>query len=193
MLTLTSDSRENKNGVKNSTFRTFRRDERGVTAIEFGIVALPFFMFAFGIMGTGLHFFTQNALEHSVETAARQIRTGQAQTGGATMGDFKALVAQEAGPMIDPSKLNILMQAADDWTQITPMDCTTGAGGAAPSTGSSGDGIGDHGGGAGQVVLVTACYQWDLAKAMPFLQFDKLADGTGMIQASTTFRTEPYE
>ncbi len=183
---------ETKAALKQA-FKGFAADRKGTTALEFGIVAMPFLVFAFGIMGTGLHFFTQNALEHAVETAARKVRTGQAQQGGTTMSEFKQIVAQEAGPMIDAGKLNILMQAADEWTDITPGGCTDGSGGASAGTGSGTDELKDHGGGAGQVVLVTACYEWELAQAMPFLQFDKLANGSGMIQASTTFRTEPYE
>ncbi len=62
--------------------RGFSKDRKGTTAIEFGFVALPFFLFAFGIMLVGLKYFTENALEHAVESAAREIRTGQAQKGG---------------------------------------------------------------------------------------------------------------
>jgi Flp pilus assembly protein TadG len=68
------------------------RDAGGATAVEFALVAMPFFLFAFGILGLGLHFFTNNALEHAVDTAARKIRTGQAQKEGKTLADFKQMV-----------------------------------------------------------------------------------------------------
>ena len=62
--------------------RRWQRDDRGATAIEFAMVAMPFFMFCFGILGVGLHYFSTNSLEHAVEAAARKIRTGQAQNSG---------------------------------------------------------------------------------------------------------------
>lgn len=176
-----------------SKLNRFAANRKGTTAIEFGMVALPFLMFAFGIMGTGLHFFTQNSLEHAVETAARKIRTGQAQQGGTTVSEFKQMIKDEAGPMIDPNKLQVHLQTGDEWADVTPTSCLDGSGTQTSGTGSGDDEIKQHTGGAGQVVLVTVCYEWDLAAAMPFLQFNNMANGSAMIQASTTFRTEPYE
>jgi hypothetical protein len=67
----------------------FRRDERGATVIEFGLVALPFFGLLFAIIETALVFFAGQALETAVSNAARLIRTGQAQSAGYTVSDFK--------------------------------------------------------------------------------------------------------
>ncbi|MBU1210569.1 MAG: pilus assembly protein [Alphaproteobacteria bacterium] len=188
-----SQSRADRSGVAISSFVRFRRDKQGTTAIEFGMVALPFLMFAFGIMGTGLHFFTQNSLEHAVETSARKIRTGQAQQNGTTVSQFKQMIVDEAGPMIDVSKLQVHLQTGAEWTDVTPQGCLDNTGTQTNGTGNSGDAIGQHAGGAGEVVMVTVCYEWDLAKAMPFLQYGNMGNGSAMIQASTTFRTEPYE
>ncbi|MEQ8823484.1 MAG: pilus assembly protein [Filomicrobium sp.] len=176
-----------------SKVNRFASDRNGTTAIEFGIVALPFMMFAFGIIGTGLHFFTQNALEHAVETSARKIRTGQAQQDGTTVSQFKELVKNEAGPMINASKLQVHMQTGNEWSEVSPAGCLNSSGQQTAGTGLGSDEIQQHAGGAGQVVLVTACYEWDLAAVMPFLQFNNMANGSAMIQASVTFRTEPYE
>jgi Flp pilus assembly protein TadG len=180
------------NSVSSRTKR-FASCRKGVTAIEFGMVALPFMMFAFGIMGTGLHFFTQNSLEHAVETAARKIRTGQAQQNGTTVAQFKQLIKEEAGPMIDLNKLQVHMQTGAEWTDVSPAGCLDSSGVQTSGTGNGTDAIGQHAGGAGEVVLVTVCYEWDLAAVMPFLQFNNMSNGSAMIQASTTFRTEPYE
>lgn len=188
-----SQIRKNRSGITSSRVTRFASDARGTTAIEFGMVALPFLMFAFGIMGTGLHFFTMNSLEHAVETSARKIRTGQAQQSGTTVAEFKQMIVDEAGPMIDAAKLQVHLQTGAEWTDVTPVGCMDSAGTQTSGTGSSDDAIGQHSGGAGEVVMVTVCYEWDLAQAMPFLQYGNMANGSAMIQASTTFRTEPYE
>lgn len=187
-----SQNRKNRAG-SNKKFASFAKDTRGTTAIEFGMVALPFLMFAFGIMGTGLHFFTQNSLEHAVESTARKIRTGQAQQSGTTVSEFKQMIVDEAGPMIDVSKLQVHLQTGAEWTDVSPVGCLDNSGTQTSGTGNSGDAIGQHSGGAGEVVMVTVCYEWDLAAAMPFLQYGNMGNGSAMIQASTTFRTEPYE
>ncbi len=187
-----SHNRNNRSGSKTKIAK-FTADSSGTTAIEFGMVALPFLMFAFGIMGTGLHFFTQNSLEHAVESTARKIRTGQAQQNGTTVSEFKQMIVDEAGPMIDVSKLQVHLQTGAEWTDVTPTGCLDNSGTQTSGTGNSGDAIGQHAGGAGEVVMVTICYEWDLASAMPFLQYGNMGNGSAMIQASTTFRTEPYE
>ena len=61
------------------------------------------------------------------------------------------------------------------------------------STGESGELISKYAGGASEVVLVTLCYQWDLANNFKFLKLGSGPDGSGpaIIQASTAFKTEP--
>jgi Flp pilus assembly pilin Flp len=175
------------------TLRRWSRDERGVTAIEFAIVAPAFFMFVFGIIGVGLHFFTLSTLEHAVASAARTIRTGEAQTGGVTVGEFKQMVVDNGSGLINPSKLQIHVQSKSNWADLTPPKCLTADGKMRPPAGGGGDAVGQYAGSAGAVVLVTACYEWDIAKALGFLGFGNMEGGSSLIQAATTFRTEPYQ
>jgi len=169
-------------------------NERGAAAIEFAIVAVPFFLFVMGIIGIGLYFFTTSALEHGVEAAARKIRTGEAQKSALTVGGFRQLVCQEAGTYIDCNKLRVLIQNSPTWSGITPLPCLDSANNIAESTGSSDDDLAYYSGEASQVVLVTLCYEWDLAQTFAFLNLGKNSDGSGsaVVQAATAFRTEPY-
>ncbi len=179
--------------AKPARLNKFLRDKKGVTAVEFGFVALPFLMFVFGLIAIGLHFFTQNALEHAVGTAARKIRTGQAQQAGMTVAEFKQMVKEEAGPTIDANKLQVHMLTGDNWTEVSPPSCLDSTGQQISGTGEATDAVGDHSGGAGKVVMVTVCYEWETAKLLPFIDLGQMANGSSLIQASTTFRTEPYE
>ncbi len=63
------------------------------------------------------------------------------------------------------------------------------------STGSSDELMSKYAGAASEVVLVTLCYKWDLAKNFEFLQLGTGSNGSGpaMIQASTAFKSEPFE
>jgi Flp pilus assembly protein TadG len=57
----------------------FRRDASGVTAVEFGLVALPFFAVLFAILEVSLAFWTSQVMESMVADASRQVYTGQFQ------------------------------------------------------------------------------------------------------------------
>jgi Flp pilus assembly pilin Flp len=171
---------------------TWLRDDRGATAIEFALVALPFFMLVIGIIAIGLYFFTTNALEHGVEAASRKIRTGQAQNGELTVGQFKQLVCNEAGRYISCNKLHVLVQSGEQWSDLTPEACVSNNQ-MTESTGQSDDMIQEYSGGAKSVVLITVCYKWDLAELFRFMNFGVgTGEGPAILQASTAFRIEPY-
>lgn len=175
-----------------AVYRRLTRDDRGATAVEFAMIAMPFFMLCFGVLGVGLHYFSTNSLEHAVEAAARKIRTGQAQKSGMTAGEFKTLVCSEASGAIDCSKLRVHVQSGDDWASIVPKGCLGSDNKLANTSGSSSDKISGSSGEAGKVVLVSACYEWDLATVIPFIELGNMEGGASLLQAATTFRTEPY-
>jgi Flp pilus assembly protein TadG len=190
-LTLTNSS---KNHPSKGFLRRLRKDTRGTSAIEFAMVGAPFFLFIFGIMGYGLYFFSTTALEFGVETASRKIRTGQAQTDGITRAEFKQLICDAAGSVIDCSdaKVKVHIQSAANWAGISPIPCLS-SGSLSSSAGSGTDAISGPAGGASQAVLVTVCYEWTLAQSMPFLVLSNMGNGSSMIQAAATFKTEPYQ
>jgi len=66
--------------------------QSGATAIEFGMVALPFVLLLFGILSVCLYFFTTFTLENAVWHAARAIRTGQVQQ---SQGDYAAATTND--------------------------------------------------------------------------------------------------
>ncbi len=172
----------------------WRRDEGGAAALEFAIVAFPFFLFVLALLGLGLYFFTSTSLEYGVEVASRKIRTGEAEKGDMTVGQFRQLVCSSAGPTIDCSKLNVIVQHGASWSGISPQACANAKGQMTASNGSTGEDLTKYSGTANSVVLVTLCYQWDLASDFPFLNIGRNGDGSGpaIIQAATAFKNEPY-
>lgn len=175
-----------------SLLAAFRANAKGTTAIEFGMVAGPFFMFTLGVMGVGLYFFTQNSLEAAVSIATREIRTGIAQKANVTLADFKQKVCDAAGAYIRCDDLRVHIQSDTSWSSIEPRECVTD-GILTESAGNASDPLANYSGGAGAVVLVTLCYQWDLARYLPYVKFSNMRDGSAALQAVATFRTEPYQ
>ncbi len=70
--------------VRTRTMGRFRRDEKGVTAVEFGLLSLPFFAIIGAILETSLIFMASQILDSAVNDSARLIRTGQAQAANFT-------------------------------------------------------------------------------------------------------------
>ena len=169
--------------------RRFRSDDRGALAIEFAAVVMPFVTLLFGTVAVGMYFFVTFSLENAVEQAARQIRTGQAQLASMTKNQFKADVCAKAPGFIDcVSYLRVDVVEYTNFAAITPPDCINS------STGKLIDDPANNPvpGAAGNVVLVIVCYEWKLAGMLPFLKLGSMNNGSSMIQAATTFRTEPY-
>lgn len=168
----------------------FRKDERGFTAVEFAMVALPFLMLLFGTIGVGLFFFTTFTLENAVEKASRQIRTGQAQVAGKTTTQFKQDVCDLAPAFVDCAgnlRVNVVSSSSFTGAAGAIGACIDSGGALIPDPTES-----PVPGAAGDVVLVTVCYEWELAGAIPFINLGNMGSGSRLIQASTTFRTEPY-
>ena len=81
--------------------KRFRRDENGAVAVEFGMVALPFFALLFSIIEISLSFFSNQILETAVSEASRLIMTGQAQNSGMTALQFRTAVCDHLPAMFD--------------------------------------------------------------------------------------------
>jgi Flp pilus assembly pilin Flp len=164
------------------------RDERGFTAVEFALVAMPFLMLLFGIIAVGLFFFTAFSLENAVEQASRLIRTGQAQETGMTKDQFKAEVCRWAPAFVDcDGKMRVNVVNVPDGTRPVPPACTDAGGLLVPPASTT-----FTPGAANENVLVKVCYEWELAGKIPFLRLGDQAGGAAMIQAATVFRNEPF-
>lgn len=163
-------------------------DQAGTTAIEFAMVGMPFIMLLFGIISVGLFFFTTFTLENAVEEAARLIRTGQAQESGMTSDQFKTEICNRVPRFVDCSgKIRINVQKFTGFGSITTPSCTNSGGNLIDAASTS-----YQPGSSGDIVLVTVCYEWELGGKMPFLSMASTSNGSALIQAATTFKTEPY-
>jgi Flp pilus assembly protein TadG len=193
----------------------FSRDASGATAVEFGLVALPFLMMLAGIIDVGTYYFALNTLDRGIDETARFIRTGEAQTGGfsysaatqtanpgldaTTIQGFKVKVCEQAkaaGGNFDCSKFTVVLNFGATWADVAAANQTCTQGTAPNVTLNAGttstDQLTAHVGGTSSVVIATVCYPWDVAKFLPFLKVGNLQDGSMLLQSSTAFQTEPY-
>jgi Flp pilus assembly protein TadG len=176
------------------------RNEDGYTAVEFALVATPFLMLVFGIIGAGLYFFTAFSMEHAIEQASRAIRVGSFKTANSGAGmstlDFKNSVCSFAPPFVDCQnkvRVQLVTVGASGFSSATPPSCTKSGGDLADETASAGTLVNV---GQSMIVLALVCYQFDLAANIPFLKLGGMSgansNNAALIQAAVTFRTEPY-
>jgi Flp pilus assembly protein TadG len=182
--------------------RRLARDENGVTAIEFAMVGLPFFMMLFGIMGVGFYFFTIFNLENAVEQASRPLRTGEWEKKYPVTDPTTAAAGRVA---FSSAVCGQLAQFFDCANKMRVQVVNVTVAGTAPSAGAcfGKDALGKdilipvantryEDVKATQTVVVTVCYELDLLQSIPFIKLGNMPNGATMLQASTAFKTEPY-
>jgi Flp pilus assembly protein TadG len=107
-----------------------RRGESGATAVEFAMVALPFFAMMFALFEIMMIFFVQTTLEAAVAEEARKIRTGQAQstTAPISKSQFKAGICTRLYGMGDcTNRLFVMVQSfSTNPTGPLPLPWTDG-------------------------------------------------------------------
>lgn len=172
---------------KKSLWKSWRKNERGATAVEFSIIAAPFFILVFAIIEVGAVLFMSTVLENAVLESSRQIRTGQAQEAELTADDFQAEICTHIEFIADCDDLEVDVQVFDGFIgldQSTPLtadlDLDT-------------DGFGFDMGGAGDIVLIRIFYKWPLIIPSISNSFANLRDNQRLITAATVFRNEPFD
>ena len=170
------------------TVRRFARGEDGMAAVEFGIVAVPFFALMFAIIETAMIFFANQILETAVADTARLILTGQAQSASYSQSDFKNQVCARIYGMFDcAANMQIDVQTYPTFAAITnpkPIDANgnlvTSGFGYSPGTACS-------------IVVVRLMYPWPVFVSL--YSFNKMADMAGnkkLLMATAAFRNEPF-
>ena len=118
---------------RQQSLRSLGAHARGSTALEFAILAVPFFILVLGTMEIGYDFFVQSALSNAVNVAARSVQVGTAQTsakGAAEVAWVTSAVCPALGGLLDCGQLYVSIKTTggeDYYTYIAanPPSLTT--------------------------------------------------------------------
>jgi Flp pilus assembly protein TadG len=166
--------------------KRFRRDQQGATAVEFALIALPFFAILFAIIETALIFLVGQALETATEDSARLIRTGQAQQSGFDADDFRESICGQVLVLYKcPEKLILDVRTAEDFASVD-LSTPVVAGELADDDFEYDDGSGE------EIVVVRAFYEWPTVTQFLGQGFTKLANGNHLLTSAAAFRNEPF-
>lgn len=118
-----------RNGSNTRNCANLIYDRRGSTALEFGLIAMPFFLLVLGILEYAYGNYVQARLDAVVMQTSRQIMTGyvQQQTSGG-----KPLTAQQFHDDIMCPKLPALMKCADLYVDVSDFDAPPDVSSASP-------------------------------------------------------------
>ncbi len=188
------ETRHNKAPASGTALlRRFRRNDRGVVAIEFAMLALPFFLLVFAIIETCLSFAAGQLLQNTVDRVARELRTGQIQPVEATSTKiFGEVCGGMAIMLVDDScpELALDLKSYDEFADI-PTGITRLANGDVDTSGFTIDPAGPQ-----EIAQIRAFYRWpiytDLMKARIANVNRGTSDGKILLFATMTWQNEPF-
>lgn len=173
--------------ISAGTVKALSRDRRGSVAVEFSLIAIPFFMLLFGILETGLVFFGNSMLDKATADAARLVRTGQAQAQNMTASQFHDYICTQVSPLLNcGANLQVDVEAFSDFGNVNIPNPIDANGNLDPNL--------NHYviGGPGDIVLVRTFYTWDIITPLLRPFFSNLSNGQRLMSSAATFRNEPF-
>jgi Flp pilus assembly protein TadG len=182
-------SRRNNQRIRRCAhlFSTWRDDKSGATAVEFALIAAPFFFLLFAMIEIAAVFFAGTVLENAVLETARQIRTGQAQGGGMSQAGFRGEICERIDVIAACERLEIDVRVFDNFGDIDQSSPIQEDGSIDTS------GFGWNPGTAGDIVLVRVFYKWPLMTPNFGGALTNMEDNQRLITAATVFRNEPFD
>ena len=196
-MPLDHDAESRRRPVKGPFRRLLARRE-GATAIEFALLALPFFIIVFASIETFVAFSAEQLFANANETMARKIRTGIINPTNTTKVAYRQAFCEEIKILMPCSateaqtedKLFIHVESFASYADITPAvaivedNLDTASFQFAP-------------GGKKTINIVRAYYRWDIITDLvrPLISSVKTADGTSrnyLMVATTIVQNEDY-
>ncbi len=168
--------------------KPLRRRREGSSAVEFALIAFPFFILLFGILEIGLMLLVDALVETAIADAGRQIRTGLAQDQKLEAGDIKTRLCANMGVFSSdcPSRAFVDIRVVDGFS--TPPDADPLKTGAFdPSV------LTYQPGGPGDRVLVRVWYEHPIITPFIAQAVSRTTDDRVMLTATLAFRNEPYK
>lgn len=175
---------ENRRG-RRLFFGRFRRSENGNVAVEFAMLAIPFFILIFAVIETCVVYFATSNLDSAVAGAGRLIRIGTVQAGGMTEEQFKDEVC---------SRLHVISNCSSTLKLDVRNFSNFGGITFPPLVDENGNIVEDtvfQPGGAGDIVVVRVYYSWGVLSPS-FIGLSNLDGGGRLIASSVAFRNEPF-
>ncbi len=171
-----------------SLFNRWRKNNKGVAAIEFALVGIPFFMALIGILETTLFFAAGNVLEGAAQASARVIRTGQAEASADPMARFEESMCSQIGILVPCANVSyeVIEIPDNNFTTVASYPPSFDVDGVLESQGFS---IG----GSESIILVRLVYTYNFMTPFLGTMMDQgYGDNSYKHISTVVVRNEPY-
>lgn len=165
--------------------RSLSKDRKGSAAIEFAILALPFFVVIFAIAEIAVMYFVDSGLDAALHKAVRSVRVGVAKSGNWDSKKFKDVVCGELSLSFNcETKLKVRATVVTNMASIPKINPITGG-----SLAVSED---FNLGGSGSYVLIQAYLPWDPTFKLYTIASSRMSDGSYLLGAAELIKNEPF-
>ncbi|MEL7546460.1 MAG: TadE/TadG family type IV pilus assembly protein [Pseudomonadota bacterium] len=176
---------------KSTSFKTRvvrgAKNESGVAAVEFALIATPMFILIFGLLELCMVFLFSAMLEHGTNEAARLIRTGQVQNANLEKDAFKTAVCDELYDLFDcENSLHVDVQSVSNFASANSLDPLDTDRNVDPTVFTF------QPGGAGDIILVRTFYEWDLITPVLSLPLSNMNGQKRLVSTTEALRNEPF-
>jgi Flp pilus assembly protein TadG len=168
-------------------FRSWVDRKEGTTAIEFSLMAIPYFMLTIGILEVSIMYASACLLEGATTAAARLIRTGQVQQAESADPEemFRDAVCDYAEALIACDKVIIEVRQMESFDDYDSMGAQYDEDGNMVSQGFDAGGSNDR-------VLIRVAYRYEMLT--PFIGPLLVGpDNSRQFMSTIVLQTEPYE
>lgn len=174
------------------------RNERGATAIEFALVALPVIYLMVGVIEFSVAMTVANSLEAATNLSSRLGKTGYVEDQLTQKETIRDEIERRIGPLIDMAKVTITTQAYQDFDDLdTPDPWNDADNDGEVDTGewtdTNGNGFCDGCSGLGSgenVAIYRISYPWKIMT--PIIAEIVGTDGIIELTAYSVVKNEPY-
>lgn len=165
--------------------RALTKDRKGSAAIEFAILALPFFVVIFAIAEIAIMYFVDSGLDAALHKTVRQVRVGVAKSGAWDATKFKNVLCSELSYSFGcASKVKVRATVITDMSSISRISGISGGSLNVTEDFSLGD--------SGSYVLVQAFLPWDPTFKLYAISSGRLSDGSYVLSAAELIKNEPF-
>jgi Flp pilus assembly protein TadG len=168
--------------------RHFAVCKKASAAVEFGLIAAPFFALLMALFQTALVFLAERVLDVTTLQAARYILTGQAQNANYTQANFATYVCNNTFALFNCNNFMINVQTYGSFASASTS---------APTITYNNKGQVTNTwvyspGGPNDIVVVQVMYQWPVVGGPLGFNLSNLSNGERLLMSTAVFKNEPY-
>ncbi len=173
----------------------FLHNQRGSTAIEFAMLALPFALLVFAILESCISFAGQEVMANATDNVARQLRTGQLRAANVTDTSLKQAICSQLEIIVSqncPQVVQVDLRQYATFAAAAAAGFSIDANGVITLTGTSPTTFTVAPGPSESRNMLRVFYKWPVMTNFMASAMSNMGSGYTLHFASVTWQNEPF-